>query len=126
MRLRDLHARFVALTSATDRRTFGSVATLAEAHGLWFQCPKCAEGLPVVEENGERFVRGAHYVLCWFRGRGVPEHLEPGPGRWTPSGTGLDDLTFVPGTPAMPASVVLKGGCNWHGWVRNGEATPTT
>src|SRR5205823_3280847 len=109
----------------------------AEADGVQFQCPLCAERLAnarkatgntepgtageVGEEGGRRFVRGAHYVICWFRGK-VPDDLNPKPGRWTPSGTGLDDLTFVPGTPALAVSVLLTSGCGWHSFVRDGEA----
>lgn len=76
----------------------------------------------IEEENGRRFVRGAHYVLCWFRGR-VPDTTEPRPGRWTPAGTGLEDLTFNPGEPPMMVSVKLLGGCGWHGLVVNGDAS---
>ncbi len=53
-----------------------------------------------------------------------PDDLDP-KGRWTPSGTGLDDLTFVPGNPARAVSVLLTNpdGCGWHGYIRDGEAT---
>lgn len=79
------------------------VPTLAEADGLLFACPKCTDaGNP-------------HAVVCWFAGR-VPDDVSPGPGRWTPSGSGLTDLTLTP-------SVWLRGeGCGWHGYVRDGEA----
>ena len=115
MRLRDLDGQLV------KRTPDGSVdvETLAEADGVMFQCPQCAAGLPTREEAGRRFVIGAHYVLCWFVGR-VPDDLDPKPGRWNPSGTGLDDLTFVgPGA----ASVLLTSGCGWHGFVQNGAAS---
>lgn len=85
------------------------VDTLAEADGVWFDCPKChAAG-------------STHGVLCWFVGK-VPDEEHPRPGRWIPSGTSLDDLTFVgPGA----ASVFLTGpaGCLWHGLVQGGRAT---
>jgi hypothetical protein len=67
-----------------------------------------------------RFVAGAHFVLCWFKDRGVPDTQDPKPGRWNPSGTGLHDLTFV---PPGAVSVLLTGGCDWHGFVKNGDAT---
>lgn len=85
------------------------VDTLAEAHGVSFNCPKCA--------NTDH----RHGVICWFVGK-VPDSASPGPGRWTPAGSGLADLTFVPGTPARAVSVLLSGACNWHGFVRNGDA----
>ena len=115
MRLRDLDGRLLKATpdGSVD------VDTLVEADGVMFQCPLCSAGKPVSEEDGRRFVVGAHYVLCWFVGR-VPDDFDPKPGRWHPSGTGLDDLRFVgPGA----ASVLLTSGCGWHGFVRNGDAT---
>jgi hypothetical protein len=60
---------------------------------------------------------GTHSVLCWFKGRGVPDDEFSGPGRWDVSGTGFEDLTLIP-------SVHLTGeGCGWHGHVQNGEVT---
>ncbi len=118
MRLRDLDASFVGQLSA-DGRSYREVDTLAEAQGVMFQCPKCAAGKPIEEEEGRRFVRGAHSVLCWFRNRGVPDSQDPKPGRWNPSGTSLDDLTFI--GPGL-FSIHLIGGCNWHGYVKNGNA----
>lgn len=117
MRLRDLDGEFMKWI---DDRSYRRVETLAEADGVMFQCPLCAQSCEAAEEGGRRFVRGAHYVLCWFVGK-VPDHATPAPGRWNPSGTSLDDLAFVgPGA----ASVLLTGpGCGWHGFIRNGEAT---
>ena len=114
MKLTDLSARFLKFISL---REYKMVDSLAEADGVMFQCPLCAQGKPVEEEDGRRFVRGAHSVICWFVGR-VPDEATPKPGRWNPQGTGLHDLTFVgPGA----ASVLLTSGCNWHGFVKNGE-----
>lgn len=107
MKLADLEPEFVA---RADGDGFHKVETLAEAQGLLFLCPKCygANAGPV----------GTHSVLAWFKGRGVPDDAEPGPGRWEPSGTGFPDLTLNP-------SVDITGfmSCNWHGWIQNGEAT---
>ena len=62
---------------------------------------------------------GTHAVICWFKGK-VADDVEPGPGRWNPQGTCLDDLTFV---PPGPVSVFLTGeGCKWHGFVKKGDA----
>lgn len=115
-RLRDLDGHFVRYE---ERQVDGRlrvchvhVETLAEADGVFFLCPKCFAA------NGGR--RGTHGVLCWFVGK-VPGDVEPKPGRWNPSGTGLDDLTFVePGA----FSVLLTGaeGCKWHGYVSKGDA----
>lgn len=100
---------------AEPGRLYRYVAGLAEAQGVQFLCPKC------FASNAGRV--GTHMVRCWFRGRGVSDDEFPKPGRWTPAGSGLDDLTFVPGEPAMPVSVLLTGGgCGWHGFVVRGDA----
>lgn len=88
------------------------VDTLAEADGVWFLCPKCCS------ENGGRV--GTHAVICWFVGK-VSDDVDPKPGRWTPTGTDLSDLTFVP-SAGRSNSVLLTGGCGWHGFVVNGDA----
>lgn len=85
--------------------------TLANAHGVIFLCPKC-----FVANGGEM---GTHSVICFFEGK-VPDDAQPGPGRWKPTGTGIDDLTFVPGKKSH--SVALQAGCMWHGFVTNGSA----
>lgn len=110
MRLRDLEAEFLKWTAPDS---WLRVDALAEADGILFVCPKCYADL------GRR--EGAHSVICWFVGK-VPDSATPGPGRWTPQGTGIDDLTFVPGTPPRAVSVALSGGCSWHGFIRNGDA----
>lgn len=89
------------------------VDTLADADGVWFLCPKCF----VV--NGGR--EGTHGVICWFVGK-VADDVAPKPGRWTPTGSGLHDLTFVP-SAGRTQSVLLTAGCQWHGFVANGDAT---
>jgi len=87
------------------------VGSLSEADGVMFLCPKCHK-----ENDGPV---GTHRVVCWFVGK-VPDDISPKPGRWNPSGTGLDDLTFVePGA----VSVAILGGCRWHGFVRQGDAS---
>lgn len=86
--------------------------TIADAQGVLFLCPVCfqANGGPV----------GTHAVLCWFRGRGVPDDATPGPGRWEVSGTGFADLTL---SPSVNLDVPGATGCRWHGWIQNGEVT---
>lgn len=107
MKLRDLKARFLRRVGPGSWR----LCAMAEADGVIFLCPKCftANGGPM----------GTHSVICWFVGR-VPATEQPGPGRWIPSGLGVDDLTFIgPGA----ASVQLTKGCQWHGFVRKGAAS---
>ena len=116
MTLQELAAKFIRLRLGDPEanwpkgRPHFADSTLEEASGIIFLCPKCFEA-----NHGPI---GTHSVICYFAGR-VPDWLEPGPGRWYPAGTGLADLTFVgPGA----VSVQLNGGCNWHGFVREGRA----
>ena len=87
------------------------VPTLAEAQGLWFLCPKC-----FVANKG---AIGTHQVDVAFEGRGaLGDKGRMGwggiPTRWELTGTGLQDLTLRP-------SILLVGGCAWHGYITNGE-----
>jgi hypothetical protein len=106
--LRDLDAY---LMRCIDDAHAKDALNLVDADGVSFLCPKCYtfNGGPV----------GTHRVWCWFVGR-VPDDRLPVPGRWIPGGTGIDDLTFRgPGA----ASVLLTGGCGWHGFVKSGAVT---
>ena len=89
------------------------VDALTVADGVWFLCPKC------YAQNGGCV--GTHAVICWFVGK-VSDDVAPKPGRWTPTGTGLSDLTFVP-SAGRSHSVLLTAGCGWHGFVVNGDAS---
>ena len=115
MRLKDLRPQFLKYTLEGEHEMYLHTDNLRSADGIMFLCPKC------FEENGNSSV-GVHRVICWFRGR-VPDHVRPNPGRWTPSGNGFDDLTFVAGDPPMAVSVALMSGCGWHGFIKDGEAT---
>ncbi len=84
------------------------VETLAEAQGVWTPCPKCAAaGNP-------------HGVLSFFPNVQLHPSSDLGKNkdgkdvRWTPSGTDLADLSLSP-------SIQIQGGCNWHGFITNGE-----
>ena len=121
MRLRDLEAKFLANPTTKGHDVVDD--KMAGSSGIIVLCPAChaKNGGPV----------GTHSVICWWTG--VPQEISPSPGRWNPSGTGLDDLTFVgpgavsvalnPSTP--PPKVGEPDVCRWHGHVRNGEATLT-
>lgn len=107
--LRSLDAHFVKLTGPDG--SFRQQEELAGSDGVWFLCPLC------FKKNGSEV--GTHHVLCWWVG--VDPAIGPKPGRWTPQGTGLDDLTFVP-SPGRSQSVAITTGCRWHGFVTNGYA----
>lgn len=109
MRLRSLGAKFL---KRIDSHKFRCVGTLAEADGVEFLCPKCyqANSGPI----------GTHAVICWAPQ--VPQDTAPFGGRWEMHGTGLYDLTLVAGS----SSVLIKGGCNAHFFVRKGQIESLT
>jgi hypothetical protein len=104
-------------TELREQVVMHPVDSIAEAQGIQFLCPKCfaANGGPV----------GTHLVVCWSRSRGTPEDARPGPGRWSISGTSLDDLTLNGDAVGGGGnrSVLLIGGCAWHGFITGGEVT---
>jgi len=140
VRLRELDAKFIRYETriATWTRVLGDplvwkpgdpteevtgpqewsipVENLADAQGVFFQCPLCAEGKP----RSSAAVIGAHYFGVTFADRGVLPHqgchgTNGEPTRWQVTGTGLDDLTTQP-------SIQIQGGCNWHGYITDGAA----
>ena len=114
MRLIDLEQWFLRYEEKDGKVFYPFVDTLGEAQGVEFLCPKCFAA------NGGNV--GTHAVICWSRSRGVPEKAKPGPGRWKMEGTGFDDLTLNADPPGTARSVLLTGGCGWHGFVTNGDA----
>jgi hypothetical protein len=86
------------------------VGDISRAQGLMFLCPKCWAG----SKAG-----GIHLCEVTFAGRGVPDelgtHNKNGQAvRWQVSGSTFADLTTTP-------SILLESGCNWHGFITNGE-----
>ncbi len=87
------------------------VQSLEDAQCVWFLCPKCFASL-----GG--FV-GCHMVEVTFAGRGVPagvgiKNRKGEDVRWQVGGSGLADLTISP-------SILIEGGCGWHGFVQQGK-----
>jgi hypothetical protein len=115
----ELEAKFVRHFEEGGRVGIRTVDSLAEAQGVMFLCPLCFKA------NGGKV--GTHRVVCWSRSRGVPEHATPKPGRWSMHGTGLHDLTLNGDADANGGGArsvqLLGGGCQWHGFVTNGDAT---
>lgn len=89
-----------------DRGSFKKVNTIAEADGLFFQCPRCHHSA-INSRITER-------ILCWFKH--VPLTIAPKPARFVPTGHDLKDISFV--------SQNITG-CRWHKFIqiRDGEAT---
>jgi hypothetical protein len=94
-----------------DVDVFYWVVALAEAQGLWFDCPKCKQAAP----DGKT---GVHGIQIFFDGRGVPDRLGKNKAgetvRWNVSGHDYSDLSMTP-------SILLQAGCEWHGHITNGE-----
>ncbi len=89
------------------------VKDFAEAQGVMFKCPLCAQA------KGQ--LPGVHMVQVTFSNRGVTDeqgcHNTDGkPTRWEAKGSNFSDLDCKP-------SVQLEGGCNWHGYVDHGTVT---
>ena len=120
MKLLDLEPEFLRYEERTEggrvHKYHVTVDGIERAQGVMFLCPKCFKA------NGGS--RGTHAIVCWSRSRGVPDHVTPGPGRWSLHGTGLQDLTLNGDQPGGGGarSVQLHGGCAWHGFITNGEA----
>jgi hypothetical protein len=130
VRLRDLDGRFFGETTGNTSR---DRETLEGAQGVLFQCPTCAIGKERGEEDGRRFVRGAHYIrICFSNPRGAPvasDEFACGNPRWEiVSGTSLDDLTL---SPSINCDIPWKdkdgvehpSWCKFHGYVRAGDAS---
>lgn len=114
MRLTDLEAGFYRYERRPEGEFHVPVERIEDAQGVRFLCPKCFQA------NGGAV--GTHSVVCWSATRGVPPEAQPGPGRWGLAGTGLADLSLVPDVAGQAHSVQLNGGCQWHGFVTNGDA----
>lgn len=104
MKLTDLDPYFLV---STGPKFHSRTQSIVQAQGLRFLCPKCL----------------THSVICWSRSRGTPDDIRPGPGRWAMVGTSLSDLTLNADPPSTARSIQLKGGCDWHGFITNGEVT---
>lgn len=114
MRLSELKPELLTRHIEDGHIIYRTAISLADADGIQFLCPKC------FAQNGGPV--GTHSCICWFEGK-VPDTAKPGPGRWKPSGTGIEDLTFVPYEGQPLVSVLLNGGCAWHGNIMNGEVS---
>ena len=67
-KLTELEPSFVKYTGE-DSFLEDDTLTIETAQGILFSDPLC---------DGQ--------ILCWFKDRGVPDNVTPGPGRWAVSG----------------------------------------
>lgn len=102
------------------RDVFVPAASLAEAHGICFLCPKA------FAKNGGP--KGTHSVYVWFAGSPVPPHIGRNTAgqavRWTASGTGLDDLVLTPSILEQDDDLPEAWRCGWHGFVGSSGVPP--
>lgn len=112
MKLLELEPQFIKYETTPDGEVIDPRGIpLEKAQGLWFLCPKC-----FAENKGPV---GTHACETTFHNRGVADHQgshnkEGKPTRWNVGGTDFTNLTLTP-------SIQLEGGCNWHGFITNGE-----
>jgi hypothetical protein len=123
--LRELEAQFIAYFQESEESRFAAgravpadmfrhVDTFAEAHGIYFLCPKAfaKNGGPV----------GTHRVQVYFAGSPVPQHLGKNKDgqtvRWNTSGASLDDLSLSPSIQEQDDI------CGWHGFVGSSGVPP--
>jgi hypothetical protein len=118
MKLTELEPRFVrykpgvTVWAVPDPQTGQLIPlTFAEAQGVEFLCPLC-----FTKNSGPV---GTHICDVTFADRNVPDALgshntEGKSVRWTVSGDSFQNLTTTP-------SILLEGGCGWHGFITNGE-----
>lgn len=107
MKLADLDPQFLRY----DDGDHVNVNTLAEADGIRFLCPQCF-GI-----NGGR--TGTHSMVRWFEGKVPPEAIPEG--RWTTSGSGYHDLSFILGDNKRSLQVVND--CKLRAFLADGEIT---
>ena len=100
MRLRELDPHFIRWS--TDNAWY-YCRKFDHAQGISFRCPTYT-GKPDY----------LHNVIVPFANRGLdPEKHKL---QWDVTGKSFDDLSTTP-------SILMKGACEWHGYITNGEVT---
>ena len=121
MRLVELEPDFIGKAvgrdDGTDAASWERLPSVDGAQGLIFLCPTCYQA------NGGNV--GTHAIVCWLsegrNAQAVPAHWNPGPGRWLIVGDTFETLTL---NAHGARSVLLRGGCNAHFHITNGEIQP--
>lgn len=88
-----------------DREHMILLPSFEKAEGIHFLCPLC----------------GNHRVICSFADRNLKPHQgthnkKGEPVRWKVTGNTFENLSLSP-------SILLESGCNWHGFIINGQVT---
>jgi hypothetical protein len=102
----------ITMWSTTPERTFFTpVATVAEAHGICFLCPKS------FEKNGGP--QGTHSVYIFFTGSPHAGRNTAGQEvRWQViGGSSVDDLQLSPSILEQDEHAPAEWRCGWHGFI---------
>ena len=101
-----------------ERWVFQPVATVAEAHGVRFLCPK--------SYARHRGSKGAHSCFIFFAGSPYAGHNLAGEEvRWNVAGgTTIDDLQLTPSIQEEDEGMPPEHQCNWHGFVGSNGMQP--
>lgn len=104
MKLTDLNPSFVGAGGEGITKADGSPVPRRTGVGITFDCP-CGCGTP-------------SYIPFHNPIDGGPPHEDDQTRpRWTRTGETFENLTLSPSILRDPK----KGGCGWHGFIRNGE-----
>ena len=101
-----------------SRWVFRPVATVGEAHGVSFLCPKS------YATNGG--AKGTHSVYVFFAGSPYAGRNKEGKEvRWNVvSGSTIDDLSLKPSIQEQDEGMPADHQCNWHGFVGSSGVPP--
>lgn len=119
VRLTDLNPRWVGAGGKGVSNADGSPATERHGVGISFDCP-CAPC--TAKRTGDQDTDFYLRVFVGFRNPvdGGPA-FDPRPGaQWERAG---DDFATLTLTPSILRHRIGDSGCDWHGWVTNGEVT---
>jgi uncharacterized protein DUF6527 len=116
-KLTDLNPRWVGAGGDGIRSTDGSPAPERHGVGVSFDCPCAACTAKRTGDEGNDFYLRVFVGLSNPLDGGPPHDPRPG-AQWQRTGDTFDALTL---TPSIQRHKVGMGGCDWHGFVTNGE-----
>jgi hypothetical protein len=101
LKLTDLHPEWVGTGGEGITDTDGQPVPHREAVAISFDCPKCGPDHPCL-------------IPLFNPLDGGPPAMANGGHTWTRTGDTFENLTLAP-------SIQRVGGCNWHGFIQNGD-----
>lgn len=106
MKLVDLNPSWVGAGGEGISDKHGNPLLKREGIGMMFDCPCRQCGVRGFVSFSNPFDGGAAYI-------------DPGEPTWSRTGDTFEALTLSPSIHRVKE----KGGCGWHGWIKNGEVT---